>query len=137
MLHIVLQVVAPQLNGAHIFVGIVQVPPLAQTGSVSVPLVHVDAPQLVPIGALQVPSPAHLASWQVATLSVQVLCGSWPIGTLVQVPTEPATLQALQPLHDDAALSQHTLSTQLPVMHSLPPPQTAPWAFCAHVPAGQ
>ena len=50
-----------------------------------------------------------------------------PAGTLVQVPTEPARLQALQlPTH---AVLQQALSTQLALAHSFKPAQPTPRAF--------
>ena len=77
-------------------------------------MLHVEAPQEVPLLTLQVPSPAQVAALQLATLAVQAVCGSEPPGTGVQVPRVPRTLQAMQPAQEAAATPQHTPSTQLP-----------------------
>jgi hypothetical protein len=94
---------------------------------------HDEAPHEVPLGAVQVPLPAHEARVQPATLSVQVPCGSMPTGTLEQVPLTPpvsAAEQALQPLQLEAGVSQQTVSTQLPVKHMVPVEQVMPLLSC-------
>jgi len=59
--------------------------------------------------------------------------GSWPIGTLLHVPTDPAILQALQsPVHDEL---QQTPSMQLPLMHSPEIVHVVPFEKAAQLPA--
>jgi hypothetical protein len=82
--------------------------------------------QMVPAASgVHAPAPLQPPATQPATLATQLVCGSWPVGTGVQVPTEPARLQAMQPPH--APESQHTPSMQLPDVQSPPPPQTRPF----------
>jgi hypothetical protein len=49
-----------------------------------------------------------------------------------QVPSDAVRLQARQPLHDAAGVSQQTPSTQLPDLHSPSPPQGVPFDFGPH-----
>lgn len=105
-----------------------------------VPLVHgpvLTAPiEHWPVMGLQVPAARHALSaqttgvpgWQtpaavqVFSTPLQGLPSLHIAGTLVQVPTVPAALQAWQlPVH---ALLQHTPSTQLPDVQSVPAEQT-------------
>jgi hypothetical protein len=63
--------------------------------------------QMVPaVDGVQLPEPLQPPPTQLATLATHAPCGSPPDGTLVQVPSEPATLHALHPLHELAATLQ-------------------------------
>ena len=93
-----------------------------QTLSTQLPLKHSPASeQDWPLSFLQEPLPSQ------ELVPTQALAGkvsSWPLGTLTQEPTEPATLQALQvPAH---ALAQHTPSTQLALRQVVPMAQACP-----------
>lgn len=59
--------------------------------------------------------------------------------TLEHVPSATPVFAAVHALHTPThGALQQTPSTQLPVKHSAPLPQTAPWAFWGrHVPALQ
>ncbi len=102
--------VVSQLNGAHTVEGPgrQRQPPLPS---------HVpSAPQVVVAVAAQAPS-----------------CGSTPLGTNVQLPTEPGTSHALQVSLQ--AVAQHTPSTQWPPAQSAAHPHAAPFAFFPPSPA--
>ena len=61
--------------------------------------------------------------------------GSAPLGTLVQVPTVPASAQDWQVAPQ--AVMQQTPWAQTPDTHSPPPPQATPVAFLAQLPPMQ
>ena len=70
-----------------------------------------------------------------APRSAHWLSGSWPAGTLVQVPTVPASAQDWQvPPH---AVPQQTPWAQNPDTHSPPAPHETPVAFLAQLPPMQ
>jgi hypothetical protein len=77
----------------------------------------------------QAPAPSHfpLVLQLAAPMSLQVIRRSaLPIAIMVHLPCEPGRPQLRQaPVQ---ALSQQTLSTQLPDLHSVPAWQT--WPFC-------
>jgi hypothetical protein len=101
---------------------------------VAVPAVHEDAPQLVPAAAdRQAPAPLQVPSNPQGGAAVQPACGSFvPAATGVQVPAEPATLQAAHV--PQLAVPQQTPSTQLPAWHSLPSAQAWPSRLSPHDP---
>ena len=101
---------------------------------VAVPALHEGAPQLVPTAAdRQVPAPLQVPSNPQGGTAVQPPCGSLvPAATAVQVPADPATLQAAQV--PQLALPQQTPSTQLPPWHSLPIAQAWPSRLRPHAP---
>jgi hypothetical protein len=80
---------------------------------------------------LQSPDPLQPPAMQLLLDVGQVVWGSWPVGTAVQVPIDVPMLQALQPLHMLEGLSQQTPSTQLPLVHSPPLPQLRPSGLVA------
>ena len=92
-----------------------QLPPL-----VAVPAAHEEAPQLVPAAAeRQAPAPLQVPSNPQGGAAAQPPCGSFVlVATAVQVPADPATLQAVHV--PQLAVPQQTPSTQLPPWHSLP-----------------
>lgn len=76
---------------------------------------------------MQTPAPL-----QFGVGSAHSFAGSVPVGTFEQVPSEPATLQALHvPTH---VVSQQTVSTQLPDWHSVPIAHATPFASLVHAP---
>jgi hypothetical protein len=101
---------------------------------VAVPAVHESAPQLVPAAAeRQAPAPLQLPSNPQGGAVVQPPCGSLvPAATAVQVPADPATLQAVHV--PQLAVPQQTPSTQLPAWHSLPIAQAWPSRLRPHEP---
>jgi hypothetical protein len=118
--HVVAHASAAQTYGAQVRV----VPawhspaPLHRAGAVSTPVAHDrGAHSVVGPWFRQAPAPLQVPSCpQVdAGWAVQASRGSWPAGTAEHVPTAPATLQAKQP--SVQAVSQQTLSTQLPLVH--------------------
>jgi hypothetical protein len=101
------------------------------TGAVYVDPVQDAAPHEVDEAAcVQAPAPL-----QVPVLPQVVPVGQppWrsppPAGMFAHVPALPVTLQAWQV--GQLGLPQQTPSTQLPLVHSLPPPQVAPAALRA------
>lgn len=96
----------------------------------TVPLHHADALQLVEH------TPEHVvlqAPVELQTYCPHAFSTSVPAARLVHVPTEPARLQAWQPLVHDVL--QHTPSTQFPDAHSQVLVQVLPSAFVAtHAP---
>jgi hypothetical protein len=101
---------------------------------VAVPAVHEGAPQLVPTAVdRQAPAPLQVPSNPQGGAAVQPPCGSLvPAATAVQVPAEPATLQAAHV--PQLAVPQQTPSTQLPPWHSLPIAQAWPSRLRPHAP---
>jgi hypothetical protein len=88
----------------------------------------VPVEQRVPDKPLQTPAPSHCLPLLAAEQVVPVL--SSPLVTVtLQVPL-PAPARQLRQGPQLAAL-QHTESTQLPLVHSLPPTQPIPNAFLA------
>src|SRR4051794_2654477 len=100
---------SPQLIGVCL-----QAPaPLQVPAGVNVDPVHVAVPQVVEVGAFwQAPAPLQVPVNPQGGAAVQRACGSAsPAGIGAQVPSSPATLQAVQaPAH--AAEAQQTPSTQ-------------------------
>jgi hypothetical protein len=84
--------------------------------------VHVDAQVTVAAAALHAPDPLQPPAVQVLLSGAQLVCGSWPAGTLLHVPSDDGRLHCLQPPHRLLGVSQQTESTQLPDLHS---PSTA------------
>ena len=80
---------------------------------------------------LQVPSLPQVE----APASVHWFSGSWPAGTLVQVPTVPVSAQDWQV--PPQAVMQQTPCAQAPDRHSPFAPQAAPIAFLAQLPPMQ
>ena len=101
---------------------------------VAVPAVHEGAPQLVAAAAdRQAPAPLQVPSKPQGGAAVQPPCGSFiPATTGVQVPAEPATLQAAHV--PQLAVPQQTPSTQLPPWHSLPIAHAWPSRLSPHEP---
>jgi hypothetical protein len=97
-------------------------PELQHTPSTQLPFAHsVGAVQATPFCFLHAPAPSQAAG------ATQVPRSVWPTGTSVQVPTDPATLHAMQvPVH---ARSQQPLSKQTPEPHSAPAVHAAPSGF--------
>ena len=93
---------------------------------VAVPAVHEGVPQLIPAAAdRQAPAPLQVPSNPQGGDAVQPPCGSLlPAATAVQVPADPATLQAAHV--PQLAVPQQTPSTQFPPWHSLPAAQAWP-----------
>ena len=92
----------------------------------------VHAPGQVPPGGVgfkphantQPPPPSHVDPGHSTS-------GSCPLRIAAQVPSTPPVLAALQASHKPPhAASQQTPSTQLPLVHSMGPPQVAPF-ICA------
>jgi hypothetical protein len=132
--HVVLQAVPPHMYGEQLFVaGVEQVPdPLLRDMGVYVDPLQLAAPHDTVVAACwQAPSPLHAPVLpQGAVVEVgHLLWGSAaPVGTLVQVPALPWTLQARQVPQD--ADAQQTPSTQLsPVRQSVVALQVWPWRF--------
>src|SRR5690242_17995940 len=99
---------------------------------VAEPLLHVAAAHVVPLAYFwQAPMPSQepLVPQDAAVWSVHSLSGSVPDTTLPHTPSAPAPFFALLhawqvPLH---ALSQHTPSTQWPLVHWAPSPPVHDW----------
>lgn len=108
---LVVQFAAQETPSAH----------LRLDGQLTVPVVAGQAPEVAPshlrvvhwLPPLQLelhvtdeaegwhcPAPLQPPATQVASFCAQVECGSWPLGTLVQRPSDEARLHCLQPLHD-------------------------------------
>ena len=90
-------------------------------------LAQLLAAQMVPAGwRRQPPVPSHPpARPQLLAASARhCLRGSWPVGTSVQVPSFPATLQARQV--SPHGLLQQKPSTQYPLMHCKAAEQALP-----------
>jgi hypothetical protein len=136
-LHDVLQAPVPQPNGSHIdVVAVWQVPvPLHVRAEVSVEPVQLGATQVVPAAysrqapmPSQVPSRAHVP----APSSGHCASGSWPAGTLEQVPGVPARAHDWQvPVQ---VVAQQTPWAQWAELHSVSPPHAAPIGFKPQLP---
>jgi hypothetical protein len=127
VVHAVRQALAPQTKGAQAAAVCLQLPAPSQLPAlVAVPAAHEGAPQLVPAAAdRQAPAPLQLPSNPQGGIAMQPPCGSLvPAATAVQVPAEPATLQAAHV--PQLAAPQQTPSTQFPPWHSLPIAQAWP-----------
>jgi hypothetical protein len=115
---------APQTNGVQATVlGVPQLPlPLQSAAGVNaVPLQSALPHGTVAAAWVQAPAPLHIPVLPQVVVGAQRACGSAVAApTLVQVPS-PFRLQAWQV--GQLALPQQTLSTQLPLLHSLPLPQ--------------
>jgi hypothetical protein len=120
-----------------------QVPlPSQVAASVSTPPAHEAARQEVPESLRQAPAPLQKPSFPQGSEGTGMhmpLGSAPPLGTLLHVPTAPATLQLLQ--LSVQALLQHTPSTQLPDMHSVPtvhwlPATFLPQLLALHCPGG-
>jgi hypothetical protein len=101
---------------------------LQHTPSMHCMLAHsLFAPHAAPFGPpTQAAAPLHTCA------PVHSLAGSWRFGMFVQVPTVPARLHALQaPTHVEL---QHTPSTQLVLVHSVPSEQAVPFENSAQTP---
>jgi hypothetical protein len=125
--HIVRQAPLPQRNAPQLICGWTQVPlPSQAPTGVSVDPVQVAVPQLVPFAALaHWPLPSQVPSLPQGGFGAQPPCGSWlPAETGWQVPPLPAALQTWQ--LPQLADEQQTPSTQLPLSHSVPAPQSWP-----------
>jgi len=130
--HVVMHELAPHMNAPHdVSVTVWQTPAPSQVlAGVNVDTVH-DAPTQVvtAVHRRHAPAPSHMPSRpQLKVVScVHSLPGSVPAVTGRHRPLAApviAPAHALQlPLH---AVSQHTPSTQLPLAHSEPAPQTVP-----------
>ena len=104
----------------------------SQVATESNPFEQLWATQAMVFAAgVQAPEPLQPPATHVEVEAGQVLCGSWPVATGLHEPTEPARLHALQPLHIACAVSQQTPSTQLPVVHSPPPPHERAFGLVA------
>ncbi len=86
---------------------------------------------------VQAPAPSQPPAVQVVLSRAHTACGSCPAATGAQTPSELVRLQARQPLQEEAGVSQHTPSTQLPDLHSPAPPQGVPFDFGPHCPLEQ
>src|SRR5262245_41924200 len=75
---------------------------------------------------VHVPIPEQLPATQLLVLAAHEPWGSAPVATLPHMPAFGAMLHALHPLQLDAGVSPQTPSTQLPLVHSPPPPHIAP-----------
>jgi hypothetical protein len=134
---VVLQADVPHANGSHAeLVAVWQVPvPLQVRVGVNVDPVQAAATQAVPLAyRRQAPAPSQNPSvpQAAAPLSVHWLSGSWPAGTLVQVPTVPVSAHDWQvPVH--AALQQKPCA-QNPDVHWPAVVQAAPAAFVVQLP---
>jgi hypothetical protein len=126
----VLQAAVPHTNGVQLVtVALAQLPvPVQKAAAVATPLVHDGATHITEVDAwVQAPLPLQVPVLPQVPLAEQRACGSvTPAPTLAQVPS-PFRLQAWQV--PQAAVEQQTPSTQLPVLHSCPAPQTAPLAL--------
>jgi hypothetical protein len=137
---VALQAFVPQAYGSHIeVVAAWQVPvPLQDRDDVSVDPVQLAVAQVVPAAYRRhAPAPSHVPSRpQVdAPWSVHWFSGSWPVGTLVQVPAVPVSAQDW---HVPAqAVAQQKPCSQKPVMHSEGAPQAMPVGFFVQAPATQ
>jgi len=135
VVHAVRQALAPQPKGAQAAVVCLQVPAPSQLPALmAVPAAHEGAPQLVPTAAArQAPAPLQVPSNPQGGAAAQPPCGSLvPAATAVQVPAEPATLQAAHV--PQLAVPQQTPSTQLPPWHSFPIAQAWPSRLRPHEP---
>jgi hypothetical protein len=105
--------------------------PLQVAAGVATPAAHEASRQGVPEGWLrQAPAPLQVPSVPqlVAGVTMHMPLGSaTPEGTLVQVPTEPPTVQLRQP--PAQASLQQTPSAQMPETHSGPALQEVPLPF--------
>ena len=101
---------------------------------VAVPTLQEGALQLVPAAAdRQAPAPLQVPSNPQGGAAAQPPCGSLvPAATAVQVPADPATLQAEQV--PQLAAPQQTPSTQFPPSHSFPIAQAWPSRLRPHEP---
>jgi hypothetical protein len=117
--------VPTQVKLPHDRVDVVQLPDV-HAGSTSLGPLQLVAPQTVPFGAVQPPWPSQFAPTQATGLAVQTLWGSCPAVTCAHFPTDPATLQARQPLHAPADELQQTPSTQFPERHARATVQAVP-----------
>ncbi len=101
------------------------------------PAVHEGAPQLIPAAAgRQAPAPLQVPSNPQGGAAMQPPCGSLvPAATAVQVPADPATLQAAHV--PQLAVPQQTPSTQFPPSHSFPIAQAWPSRLSPHEPPVQ
>jgi hypothetical protein len=138
--HVALQAFVPQAYGSHIdVVAAWQVPvPLHDLDEVSVEPVQLAVAQVVPAAyRRQAPEPLQVPSWPqpVAPWSVHWFSGSWPVGTLVHVPTVPLSAHDWQV--PAQAVAQQKPCSQNPVMHSEGAPQAIPVGFFVQAPATQ
>jgi hypothetical protein len=138
--HVILHAPEPHAYGAQVDeVTVWQVPvPLQVRAGVKVDPVQVAATQVVPAAYRRhAPAPLHWPSVLQAAVprSAHWLSGSVPNGTLVQVPTVPASAHDWQV--PPQAVPQQTPCAQLPVRHSPPAPQATPLAFLAQLPPMQ
>src|SRR5690606_19296393 len=76
-----------------------------------------------PAWTAQLPEPSQVSAPLQNVPSLHAV----PTGSLLQVPSMPAMLHDWQV--GQLALPQQTPSTQLPLVHSLPPPQVRPSSF--------
>jgi len=131
--------VVSQLNGAHTVEGPGRQRPSPSHTLMSTTAALSQRPDLhvVPAGCLrQPPLPSHVPSAPQVVVAVAAQapsCGSTPLGTNVQLPTEPGTSHALQVSLQ--AVAQHTPSTQWPPAQSAAHPHAAPFAFFPPSPA--
>jgi hypothetical protein len=108
--------------------------PLPEQKAVGVNVVPLQeaGPQLTLVAAwVQAPAPLQAPVFPQVPFAAQRLCGSAVVlGTLVQVPGLPLTLQAWQvPQPSAAVVLQQTPSMQAPLLHSWLPRQTTPFVL--------
>jgi hypothetical protein len=103
--------------------------------SVPTPAVQLSVPHTVPEAYFsQAPEPSHVPSppQVIIPSSVHCMSGSWPAGTLVQVPALDGSAHDLQlPVQ---AVEQQTPCAQVPELHSTSLPQVAPTGFLPQLP---
>jgi hypothetical protein len=112
--------------------------PLQVRAGVNVVPVHVAAAHWVPAAySRHAPLPLHEPSVLQAVMprSLHWFSGSMPFGTLVQVPTVPASAQDWHV--PPQPLSQQTPWAQKPDRHSPPAPHAMPGPFLAQLPPMQ
>jgi hypothetical protein len=135
---VVWHAVAPQENGAQLAGGWTHAPlPLQLPIGVNVDPLHEAEPQLVVTAALrQAPLPSHRPVKPQGGVGEQPPCGSISsAGIGLHMPARPATLHDRQLPH--ASDAQQTPSTQWPLSHSAPAPQSWPRRFRPQAPALQ
>jgi hypothetical protein len=130
----------PQMKGEQARtapVAHVPVPSQRETAR-SVAAMHIAGAQLVPATNLrQAPAPSHVPSVPqvVAPLSAHWPSGSWPVGTIEQMPCVPARPHDRQmPLH---SVLQQVPCSQMPELHSAAVVQAPPSGFLPQLVAMQ
>ena len=135
---VVLQAVAPQMNGVQlVVVAAGQVPvPVQVAAAVATPLAQLAARQAVVAGATaQAPAPLQVPVLPQGGAATQRASAS-PVTVLAQVPAVPPVLAAEQPMQVPVqAVLQQTPSTQKPEVHCALDVQAVPLAASSRAPA--